>query len=252
MKRKLLFLFLLVNSLLLLFSATSEDYYLYPILNKDNEINFIYLKSNDEKDGFIVFGSFFTSSNIDLVIPDEYNSLPIIEIADSAFDSNKSISSLVLPNSIRRIGDRAFYNCSNIKGELMLPSSLEEIGDEAFANCTSLYGELVLPSKLKRIGKYGLANTNFSGRISIPHLITTIEEGTFYNCSSFCGELVLPECVVSIDQYSFAYCSNLSGDLFIPKSIEFISENAFIGCSGLNGHYFISESKKMYFIIRDL
>ena len=208
MKRKLLILFLLFNSLLMLFSAPSEDYYFYPILNDDNEINFIYLKSNDEKDGLIVFGSFFTSDNIGLVIPDEYNSLPIVEIANNAFASNKNISSLILPNNVRKIGDRAFYNCSNIKGELMLPSSLEEIGDEAFSNCTSFEGELVLPSKLKRIGKYGFSNTNFSGRISIPHLITTIEEGTFYNCSSFNGELVLTEGVVNIAPYCFAYCSN--------------------------------------------
>lgn len=47
------------------------------------------------------------------------------------------IDTLIVPNSVKTIADRAFCRCSDIK-RIILPESVEYIGWEAFAYCTGL------------------------------------------------------------------------------------------------------------------
>ena len=46
-----------------------------------------------------------------IVVPSKYEGLPVREIGSSAFANCKNLKSVVLPNSIRFINIRAFYNC---------------------------------------------------------------------------------------------------------------------------------------------
>ncbi|MER2107489.1 MAG: leucine-rich repeat domain-containing protein [Solibacillus sp.] len=103
-----------------------------------------------------------------IVIPAKIEGLPVTEIVDRAFYMDRSdyasdgtydpndfpgysdlfITTVTLPNTLKRIGDEAFLNhrISNIT----LPSNLQEIGYAAFAgnNLTSI----TVPSSVKKIG----------------------------------------------------------------------------------------------------
>ena len=59
------------------------------------------------------------------------------DIPDRAFRTS-SITSAVLPNTITRIGDRAFEDCDQLTS-ISLPNSLETIGYRAFSGCLSLH-----------------------------------------------------------------------------------------------------------------
>lgn len=61
----------------------------------------------------------------------------IIEIEDEAFERDPEIESILLPNSIERIGSRAFFECKNLK-TINIPKNITEINDSAFEYCLSL------------------------------------------------------------------------------------------------------------------
>ena len=50
---------------------------------------------------------------------------------------DKSIEKVTIPDSVTKIGNRAFYGCTSLQS-IDIPDSVTEIGYEAFRGCTSL------------------------------------------------------------------------------------------------------------------
>ena len=63
---------------------------------------------------------------------------------------NQNVKSYVIPSSVTRIGDSAFYGCNSLS-EIVIPSSVTSIGHHAFYGCRSL-SEIVIPSSVTSIG----------------------------------------------------------------------------------------------------
>lgn len=63
----------------------------------------------------------------------------VTDIPDN-FLRGAMISSLNLPEGLKKIGESAFYGCRTIEGVLTLPSSLQTIGEKAFYDCTGITG----------------------------------------------------------------------------------------------------------------
>ncbi|KAK8883873.1 hypothetical protein M9Y10_042973 [Tritrichomonas musculus] len=89
------------------------------------------------------------------------------------------IFSLLLPDTINLIGEKAFYGCKNLNGMLHIPKTISLIGSYAFAGCSGL-----------------------TGRIKIPETMNIINEGLFHNCSCLNGNLTLNQ-LTRICNYSF-------------------------------------------------
>ncbi len=104
-------------------------------------------------------------------------------VADDAFEGCRTMTAIVLPNSVKKIGVRAFSGCRALKS-LILPSGITSIGDGAFNGCRVL-GNMELPSAITRIG-----------------------ESTFEGCAAI-TEMELPEGVTEIGSRAFADCSKL-------------------------------------------
>jgi len=73
---------------------------------------------------------------------------------------------LIIPNSVKIIGNYAFYGCYGFEGDLIIPNGVVEIGDYAFAYCYGLYGDLIIPESVKIIGIGAFMGSNF-GRIEM-------------------------------------------------------------------------------------
>lgn len=81
----------------------------------------------------------------ELVFPSEINGLPVtaISIGYYGWSSNgkrferSSITSVVIPDGVIEISDRAFERCTNLES-IDIPDSVIKIGDSAFQDCTNL------------------------------------------------------------------------------------------------------------------
>ncbi len=164
----------------------------------------------------------------------------LTEIPDDCFSGISWIAEIVLPESVTRIGKRAFYNCTNLQS-IELSPNLTEIDDSAFEGCT-LLGRVEGESSLTRIGKrafYGC--TLFDGWAYIPDTIKTIDDYAFYNCESFglrWNETYLPSNAIRIGDGAFQNCTSLRqlycNNYNLSSGMLLIGKYAFAGCTGLN------------------
>ena len=58
-------------------------------------------------------------------------------ILNNAFYGCRSLTSIVIPNSVTSIGESAFYNCSSLTS-IEIPNSVTSIRSYAFSGCSSL------------------------------------------------------------------------------------------------------------------
>lgn len=125
-----------------------------------------------------------------------------------------TVRKMSIPSSVTKIGDYAFYNCTNLTS-IELPSGVTEIGDYAFYNCTNL-SSLTLPSGVKEIG--------FSA---------------FQGCKSLTS-VTIPSGVKYISSFTFRDCESLRF-INLPSDLKYIGEEAFYGCTGLTSIYAFME-----------
>lgn len=77
------------------------------------------------------------------------NSHPLGAIT-GAFKNNKTIKTVVIPDTVKYIDDESFYGCTALES-VTFGNGVEEIGDYAFENCTSL-SKVYIPVSVKKIG----------------------------------------------------------------------------------------------------
>lgn len=100
-----------------------------------------------------------------LIIKSEIDGIPVVKIGDEAFIYSSLRGDVVLPSSIKAIGDRAFYRSSKLDGRIYLPSSLETIGEEAFYGCDKIKGDLIIPDSVRIIGDRAFADSGVGKRV---------------------------------------------------------------------------------------
>lgn len=100
-----------------------------------------------------------------LIIKSEIDGIPVVKIGNEAFIYSSLRGDVVLPSSIKTIGDRAFYRSSKLDGRIYLPSSLETIGEEAFYGCDKIKGDLIIPDSVRIIGDRAFADSGVGKRV---------------------------------------------------------------------------------------
>ncbi len=133
----------------------------------------------------------------------------VTKIGDYAFYRCSDLTSMDL-SSIKSIGKYAFFGCTKLT-ELTLSDSLESIGDYAFYNCTPLKS-VDLGKSIESIGKYAFYGCTKLTTLTIPDSITSIGESSFSGCIGL-TELTIPthlDCVVSTEHPAFEGCVNIS------------------------------------------
>ena len=104
-----------------------------------------------------------------IIIPEEYNGKPVVEIAPLAFYYCYSVVEVKMPNTITKIGYSAFEGCNNLES-IKLSNSLTTIEYDAFLSCNSLTS-IAIPKSVTSIGRgifnycYELKRINFTGTV---------------------------------------------------------------------------------------
>lgn len=163
-------------------------------------------------------------------------------IPSGAMSNKKSLTSIVLPDRLKKIGDNAFADC-NLTGSLIIPEGVEVIDYAAFRSCSNLNGVLKLPSTLKRVGRMAgytyywdgpFKACGFTCELTLPESLETIGWGAFDECKGLYGELKLPDGLVELGENAFSGLPNMHGSIVIPQGVTTIENNTFSG-SGFNG-----------------
>lgn len=151
------------------------------------------------------------------------------------------LSHVVLPESIKKIGDRALM-AAGLVGTLTIPDGVEYIGIEAFAG-NNLAGNLVLPESLKVIRGGAFAyNAGLTGTLYLPDGLEEIGPN-FYSAQNyppfvgcnFSGPILLPSSLESYDNLGF---SGTVGTVVLPPKVTSVPKQAFArsGCSQVEFH----------------
>lgn len=122
-----------------------------------------------------------TSISGDIDIPQTYNGKPVVVIQNSAFKDCSSLTSILIPNSIKSIGINAFENCSNIT-EITIPEGVTLIGNNTFKGCVKL-ASASFPTSIESFGANAFAGCTSLTSIVLPKNIQEIGANAFANCS---------------------------------------------------------------------
>lgn len=162
-----------------------------------------------------------TCTDTDVVIPNTYKGLPVVQINANAFSGYTAISSVTIGDNVVIISANAFRNCTSL-AKVYLPKSLTYVEDGAFYNCSFLEnvyydGELL-----------DWLNINFLGTTANP----TNNGTNLYINNELLENLVIPEDIVIVPEYSFINCNSLLS-LVIGDSVKAINPYAFADCANL-------------------
>lgn len=132
-----------------------------------------------------------------------------------------------IPDTVKEIADKAFFEVQNVTGDLILPSELKKIGEEAFRDA-GFSGKLVFSDSVEEIGQLAFGGCRVSGDLMLPDSIKYIGDSAFLGCDNLDGILKLPSEIKNIGVDTFMGC-NFIGKVSLPETIETIGDGAFFG-----------------------
>ena len=191
----------------------------------------------------------------------EYIANPL-SYAHNLYLNGELVSDLVIPNSVKSIGSRAFEDCTGLTS-VTIPNSVTSIGEDAFYDVPNIVysgsatgspwgarsingyvdGYLVYSDNTKT--NLLACSSAATGDITIPNSVTSIGNSAFAYCFGLTSvhiSDIAAWCAISFgdddaNPLSYAHNLYLNGelvtDLVIPNSVKSIGDYAFAGCSGL-------------------
>ena len=248
--RKLLpfFLVFLIVSLSLSFCLSEENNWSYTVL----------------VDGTAEVTAYRGHNNT-VVIPSELDGIKVTSIAEDAFMGCRSMTDVVIPDSVTNISARAFYDCESLTS-ITIPESVKSINGNPFPVCCDLRKiivasdhpylsvidnvlfskqdmrlicypqglakkEYTIPDGVKTIGKWAFFDCTSLSVITIPDSVKTIEDCAFASCNF--ASVAIPDSVQAIGAEAFCRNGNLQS-ISIPESVTYISKYLFYGCDNLS------------------
>ncbi len=250
-----------------------DDRYLY--FYPDNATLTATITSDDdassETDNYKALGN--TVLEIPREIESDGKTYTVVAIDDAAL-KYAPIKKLVLPATIKSIGDEAFSfsaieevdfdnisghecklgkyafsHCVNLK-EVWVSGYTPRIDEGAFADCFALE-KAVIPGGVQEIGKDAFSNCAKLEDLQLPSSLTTIGESAFWNCSSL-GSLTIPENVSTIGQQAFKGCTGIYEIYNLNKTPQTITANVFEGLTLSKINLYVPPTRKSAYEAKDV
>ena len=238
--------------------------------------------------GGYTVSDYYSYSDKEVVIPSTYEGLPVVAIADEAF-LGADAKSIILPDSITYIGEKAFWNCNNLTS-IVIPDGVTSIKYGTFYGCSSLTS-VTIGNNVTSIDRLAFDECIALTSVIIPNSVESIDESAFACCTSLTnisvGEnnqnyksidgnlytkdgksliqyaigktdtsFTIPKSVKSIGIWTFRGCTSLS-NITIPDSVVAIDSKTFFGCTSLvyneydNAYYLGNDANPYAFLISE-
>ena len=164
-----------------------------------------------------------------ITIPSEIAGMPVSVLGEKMLLQQTSVTSVTIPNTVKKIGRGAFSGCRYMK-TVSIPSSVVEIGDSAFSGCSALES-VTLPEQLQVLGSWALSGCSSLKSVTIPSTITEIPANLLSGCSGLTS-ISISEKAKKIGASAFDGCTSLAS-FVIPNEVEYVGEYAFKDCTVL-------------------
>lgn len=152
-------------------------------------------------------------------------------IGGLAFANCKSLSGVVIPDSVHSIGLKAFKNATSLKN-ITAGTGVSYIGEEAFTNTGYYNTSSKWTNNVLYVGKYLVAaKTSLSGAYTVTAGTKAISNMAFNACASV-SSITIPDSVVYVGEYAFLDCAKLS-TVTIGSGVKEIGIYAFKDCPAL-------------------
>lgn len=123
----------------------------------------------------------YTGAPTKLEVPEQIDGYTVSAISNSAFTNKAELEKVILPETLRSIGEYAFYNCTGLKS--VEAPGVEQVGYASFYGCYYLK-EVTLSDNLRSIGDSAFASCTRLGSLSVPASCEYIGTDAFMACES--------------------------------------------------------------------
>ncbi len=206
------------------------------------------------------------------------SSYRVTSVAEKAFYQMPSIKSIVIPETVTSIGDRAFAYCSNVSNLYYdvpysaekdakdifteigvdsetvnvtfgphvgnVPDNIFKFNHSSFSSKHSKITAVVFEGEITSIGNSAFYYCDALKYITLPNSLDSIGDAAFYHCDAL-QSLDIPDSVVFIGTSAFEYCSGMK-TLTVPENVESIGSRAFSNMTNLSTVYLNSISLENY------
>lgn len=190
-----------------------------------------------------------------IVIPDEYEGVPVTKVADFAVVNLEYVTEIQIGKNVKEIGPWAFENNQHVTAfevdenneyfcdvdgvlftkdmkTLLFYPLAKDLTDTKDDNGNDIQiSEYTIPDGVETIRTKAFYKCGKITKVHIPDSVKNIEEKAFFRCSSL-SDLTLSKNVEIIAKDAFAYCSAIS-EINIPSTIKQIDTYAFYNCTSL-------------------
>lgn len=197
----------------------------------------------------------------DIVIPAEYNGMPVTDIDPNAFAYDTSITSLVIPHTITKIKTGTFAGCTELTS-LTVSERILDIEVGAFEDCDKLetlyfdgdaqnvaekYDNII--DALPMVKNFYFTGEKIAFRREYDSDGNMLDEYYLWCWDDASGDIVIPDTyngmpVVGIGRYVFMGKQDITS-VDMSSNIEYVERSAFRDCTNLKS---VTFSDKLYYI----
>lgn len=145
----------------------------------------------------------------------------VIKIGRSAFEGQTCLKEVKMPDTVKRLGAGAFYNCRSLQ-KVQFSNNLKEIPDDSvyqrggvFENCTSLEN-VTLPPRLQYLGSYAFSNSGLT-HITLNQKLRQI--GEYALAASKLKDISLPASVERLGNGALFYAQTIHAYIGTAKGL---------------------------------
>lgn len=214
---------------------------------------------NESGDGIILDSiTSYGEGSFSIVLPNQIDGIDIVAIGNGKNClnlPNAASVSLTLPETVRKLGDYAFFDCQPLCTIDGLDSSLlTEIGLEVFYGTafqdthrrngtnilihqTLLYRsftaqpDYTVPSGITHIAADAFRDNRTLRTVVLPDTLESIGDGAFFDCTAL-ETIVLPESVTALGNTVFAGCQSLTS-VVLNAALSHFGREIFYCCDAL-------------------
>ncbi len=196
-----------------------------PDFRNSGDYDYLIFKAENGEDTALIVG--YNGSEENVIVPSVIDSIPVVSVGQQAFEHNKTIKSVTLPEGLKIIGPMAFIDCPNLT-EVVFPGfSLESIGESAFEGCGLT--QVRIPWETDKVEKRAFANNPLT-QVELEYGISEVGEEAFAGCDKL-EEMFFTNTVKSIKARAFNGCNSLKKITVIDKETK-IDPTAFTDKDG--------------------